>query len=84
MFLAYFRGNNQDIITSTTSKSMTFSVIFTILKVSGVCPVGFPTVVALWFNVTSMALIALLGDLHPVIAAERNVVRFFDIVQLLE
>ena len=44
--------------------------------------VGFPTVGALWFDATSTVLISLLGDLRSAIAIERNVVRFFDIVQV--
>ena len=63
------------------SKSTTFSVMSMILSILGVCPVGCPTVVTLWFNVMYMVLVAPLGDLCPVIAAERNVVHFLDIVQ---
>ena len=48
--------------------------------VSGVCSVGCPTVGALWFNATSMALGAPLGDLRSAIAVECNAVCFFDIV----
>ena len=66
------------------SNSMTFSVMSMILNISGVCPVGCPTVVTSWFDVMSMALIVLLGDLHPVITAERNIVHFLDIVQSRE
>ena len=66
----------------TTSSSTTFSVVSTILNVSGVCSVGFPTVGASWFYATSMALVAPLGDLHSAIAVKHNIVCFFDIVQL--
>ena len=55
-----------------------------ILNVLGVCQVGCPTVVTLWFDAMSMRLVVLLGDLRPVIAAECNVVCFFDVVQLSE
>ena len=57
------------------------SVVCTILNVSGVCSVGFPTVGASWFNATSTALVSPLGDLRSAIAVEHNVVCFFDIVQ---
>ena len=60
---------------------MTLSVASTILKVSGVCSVGFPTVGVSWFYATSMALVVPLGDLRSVIAVEHNIVGFFDIVQ---
>ena len=63
---------------------MTFSVVSTILNVSEVYPVGCPIVVTPWFNAMSMALVALLGNLRPVIAIECNIVHFFDIVQLPE
>ena len=66
------------------SKSTTFSVVSMILNVLGVYPVGCPTVVTSWFDATSTTLVAPLGDLHSVIATERNIVHFFDIVQLLE
>ena len=66
------------------SNSMTFSAMSTILNILGVCPVDYPTVVTPWFKATSMALITLLGDLCPEIAAECNVVCFFNIVQLPE
>ena len=66
------------------SNSMTFSVVSMILNILGVCPVGFPTAVTLWFYATSMALAALLGDLRSVIAAKCNVIHFFEIVQLPE
>ena len=65
----------------TTSNSTTLSVVSMILKVSGVCSVSFP-VGASWFNATSMALVLPLGDLRSAIAVKRNVVRFFDIVQV--
>ena len=61
---------------------MTLSVVSTILNVLGVCSVGFPTVGASWFDATSTALVSPLGDLRSAIAVERNVVRFFDIVQI--
>ena len=57
-------------------------LLMTILNVSGVCSVGFPTVGALWFDATSMALVSPLGDLRSAIAVERNIVHFFDIVQI--
>ena len=66
------------------SKSMTFSVMSMILNVLGVSPVGCPTVVTWWFDVMSMALVVLLGDFHPVITTEHNIVCFLDIVQLPE
>ena len=37
---------------------------------------------ALWFDAMSTALVSPLGDLRSAIAVERNVVRFFDIVQI--
>ena len=60
---------------------MTLSVVSTILNVSGVCSVGFPTVGASWFDAMSTALVAPLGDLRSAITAECNAVRFFNIVQ---
>ena len=59
-----------------------FSVMSTILNISGVWSVGCPTVITSWCDVMFMALIAALGDLHPAIIAEHNVVCFFNIVQL--
>ena len=65
------------------SNSMTFSVMSMILNILGVCPVGFLTGVTSWFDATSMALVALLGDLHSAIAAECNVVCFLTLFSYL-
>ena len=44
---------------------------------------GYPTVITSWFGATFIALVVPLGDLHPVIATEYNVVLFLTLFSYL-